>query len=191
MTRLLLLADTRVRARARALSAQVWGAIESADLVIHAGDWIEPELFDQMQDRAARLVGVTPQNFRRYNAMPGAKHVSEMSFSMWHLLLRRLCVQTHADDDLFYAMLRELPKVFHDGVSPARLSNMVVQHPSVTARAAEAIEKTIREMEAQENPWALMQEMLLSYRNQAQILRSMLARHASKTIVNDIENGDF
>jgi hypothetical protein len=62
MTRLLLLADTHVPARARALSAQVWGAIESADLVIHAGDWIEPELLDQMQDRAARLVGVWGNN---------------------------------------------------------------------------------------------------------------------------------
>lgn len=62
MTRLLLLADTHVPARARALSPQVWGAIESADLVIHAGDWIETELLDQIQARAARLVGVWGNN---------------------------------------------------------------------------------------------------------------------------------
>lgn len=62
MTRLLLLADTHVPARARALSAQVWDAIESADLVVHAGDWIETGLLDQIQARAARLVGVWGNN---------------------------------------------------------------------------------------------------------------------------------
>ena len=62
MTRLLLLADTHVPTRARALSAQVWAAIESADLVIHAGDWIQEGLLDQMQARAARVVGVWGNN---------------------------------------------------------------------------------------------------------------------------------
>ncbi|MDJ0325513.1 YfcE family phosphodiesterase [Cryobacterium sp. PH31-AA6] len=46
----------------RVLSAQVWAAIESADLVAHAGDWIETGLLDQMQARAAHLVGVWGNN---------------------------------------------------------------------------------------------------------------------------------
>jgi len=62
MTRLLLLADTHVPTRARALSSQVWREVECADLVIHAGDWIDTELFDRMTARAARLVGVWGNN---------------------------------------------------------------------------------------------------------------------------------
>ena len=166
----------------------LWRAPTSQEIRIIVG---KRSLTGKSATEAARLVGVTPQNFRRYNAMPGAKHVSEMSYSMWHLLLLRLNVQTHSDNDLFYAMLRELPKVFHDGASAARLSNMVAQHPSVAVRAAKAIEKTMHEMEAQENPWSLLQEMLDSYRNQAHILHSMLARHVSNDILKDFENEDF
>lgn len=42
---------------------------------------------------AARLVGVTPQNFRKYTARDGAKTRQNMSFAMWHLLLHKLGVQ--------------------------------------------------------------------------------------------------
>jgi predicted phosphodiesterase len=38
-TRLLLLADTHVPARARDLPAQVWTEVDRADVVVHAGDW--------------------------------------------------------------------------------------------------------------------------------------------------------
>jgi putative phosphoesterase len=61
-TRLLLLADTHVPKRARALSAQVWRAVDDADLVVHAGDWVEPSLLDELERRAARLVGVWGNN---------------------------------------------------------------------------------------------------------------------------------
>jgi len=42
---------------------------------------------------AAGLVGVTPQNFRKYTAQDGASTRQNMSFAMWHLLLHRLGVQ--------------------------------------------------------------------------------------------------
>lgn len=42
---------------------------------------------------AAALVGVTPQNFRKYTAQDGARTRQNMSFAMWHLLLHRLGVQ--------------------------------------------------------------------------------------------------
>lgn len=43
--------------------------------------------------KAAELVGVTPQNFRKYTARDGAASRQSMSFAMWHLLLQRLGVQ--------------------------------------------------------------------------------------------------
>ena len=61
-TRLLLLADTHVPKRARRLSDDVWRAVETADLVIHAGDWVDEALLDELQGHAARLVGVWGNN---------------------------------------------------------------------------------------------------------------------------------
>ena len=60
--RLLLLADTHVPTRARALPARVWQAEEAADVVFHAGDWQVPEALDELQARARRLVGVWGNN---------------------------------------------------------------------------------------------------------------------------------
>jgi putative phosphoesterase len=59
---LLLLADTHVPKRARALPAQVWAAVESADVVFHAGDWVTPELLDELEQRSRSLVGVYGNN---------------------------------------------------------------------------------------------------------------------------------
>jgi uncharacterized protein len=60
--RLLLLADTHVPLRARRLPDAVWHEVDSADLVVHAGDWVVPTLLDELQERAARLVGVFGNN---------------------------------------------------------------------------------------------------------------------------------
>jgi putative phosphoesterase len=60
--RLLLLADTHVPKRARALPAQVWRAVDEADVVFHAGDWQVPEVLDELESRARRLVGVWGNN---------------------------------------------------------------------------------------------------------------------------------
>jgi putative phosphoesterase len=61
-TRLLLLSDTHVPVRARALPEQVWRAVDAADVVVHAGDWVTEELLDALTARAARLVGVAGNN---------------------------------------------------------------------------------------------------------------------------------
>jgi predicted phosphodiesterase len=34
----------------------VWDEVAQADVVLHAGDWVEPELLDELTARAARLV---------------------------------------------------------------------------------------------------------------------------------------
>jgi uncharacterized protein len=60
--RLLLLADTHVPRRARALPAAVWDAVADADVVVHAGDWVVPELLDELSARSARLVACWGNN---------------------------------------------------------------------------------------------------------------------------------
>lgn len=61
-TRLLVLSDTHVPQRARALPEQVWRAVDEADLVIHAGDWNSVQILDELHARAERLVGVHGNN---------------------------------------------------------------------------------------------------------------------------------
>jgi putative phosphoesterase len=61
-TRLLLLADTHLPKRARDLPAQVWDEVERAELVVHAGDWVDERLLDELEARSRRLVGVWGNN---------------------------------------------------------------------------------------------------------------------------------
>jgi putative phosphoesterase len=60
--RLLLLSDTHVPTRARELPTEVWAAVDAADLVVHAGDWIDVPTLDALEGRARRLVGVHGNN---------------------------------------------------------------------------------------------------------------------------------
>ncbi|GAB2995291.1 metallophosphoesterase family protein [Mycobacterium bourgelatii] len=60
--RLLLIADTHVPKRARDLPAQVWDEVAKTDVVIHAGDWVTPQLLDQLEARAARLIACWGNN---------------------------------------------------------------------------------------------------------------------------------
>jgi putative phosphoesterase len=62
MARVLLLADTHVPKRARDLPAEVWRQVEAADVVLHAGDWVDVALLDALDARARRLVGVVGNN---------------------------------------------------------------------------------------------------------------------------------
>ncbi len=60
--RLVLIADTHVPKRARDLPATVWSAVEAADVVIHAGDWVDEALLDSIEARCSRLIGVYGNN---------------------------------------------------------------------------------------------------------------------------------
>ena len=60
--RLLLIADTHVPKRAKDLPPEVWSAVDAADVVIHAGDWVEPALLDALEARARRLVACWGNN---------------------------------------------------------------------------------------------------------------------------------
>jgi uncharacterized protein len=40
----------------------VWAAVDAADVVVHAGDWVSVRLLDALEARARRLVGVFGNN---------------------------------------------------------------------------------------------------------------------------------
>jgi uncharacterized protein len=58
----MIMSDTHVPKRARDLPEPVWAAVEAADVVVHAGDWVHAALLDAVQERAAALVGVYGNN---------------------------------------------------------------------------------------------------------------------------------
>ena len=60
--RLLIIADTHVPKRARDLPQEVWAAVEDADVVLHAGDWVDTALLDELEGRARAVVGVFGNN---------------------------------------------------------------------------------------------------------------------------------
>jgi putative phosphoesterase len=57
-----LISDTHVPVRAKDLPAPVWAAVDAADVVVHAGDWVSVHLLDTLEARAQRLVGVYGNN---------------------------------------------------------------------------------------------------------------------------------
>ena len=56
------MSDTHVPARARDLPAALWTEVERADLVIHAGDWVELGLLDQLEQRSRALLACWGNN---------------------------------------------------------------------------------------------------------------------------------
>lgn len=60
--RLLLLADTHVPQRAKQVPAQVWEQVAVADVVVHAGDWVSPDLLDTLEERSARRIALWGNN---------------------------------------------------------------------------------------------------------------------------------
>lgn len=60
--RLLLMSDTHVPLRARRLPDELLRAADEADVVIHAGDWVDVATLDLLEGRARRLIGVFGNN---------------------------------------------------------------------------------------------------------------------------------
>ena len=60
--RLVLMADTHVPKRARDLPAELWAAVDAADVVVHAGDWVDVPLLDALEGRARRLIACYGNN---------------------------------------------------------------------------------------------------------------------------------
>lgn len=54
---LILSSDTHLPKRARDVPPGLWTAIEPADVVVHAGDWIDVALLDELEARSRRPLG--------------------------------------------------------------------------------------------------------------------------------------
>lgn len=87
-TRLLLMADTHVPKRALALPDVVWKAVDEADVVIHAGDWVDLGLLEQLEDRAQTVIGVYGNNdgaeLRARLPEVAAETIDSVRFSVVH-----------------------------------------------------------------------------------------------------------
>lgn len=59
---LVLTSDTHVPQRSRDLPHALWLAIEAADVVVHAGDWVDVALLEEFEARSRHLVGVYGNN---------------------------------------------------------------------------------------------------------------------------------
>jgi uncharacterized protein len=60
--RLLLMSDTHVPNRARDLPPVLWAEVDAADVVFHAGDWVNVPLLDALESRSRRLVACHGNN---------------------------------------------------------------------------------------------------------------------------------
>ncbi|KMS77171.1 phosphodiesterase [Streptomyces viridochromogenes] len=60
--RLLLMSDTHLPKRAKALPEELLAELPRADVVFHAGDWVDAATLDLLESRSARLVAVYGNN---------------------------------------------------------------------------------------------------------------------------------
>lgn len=87
----------------------MWAAIEAADVVLHAGDWVSEQLLDAVTARTARLVGVWGNNDgpRLRARLPEVAHVelAGVRFAVVHETgaaagRERRCAAAHPDVDV-------------------------------------------------------------------------------------------
>ncbi|WP_404196989.1 metallophosphoesterase family protein [Streptomyces tauricus] len=60
--RLLLMSDTHLPKRAKELPARLLDELPRADVVIHAGDWVDTATLDLLESRSHRFIGVYGNN---------------------------------------------------------------------------------------------------------------------------------
>ncbi|MGG5260168.1 metallophosphoesterase family protein [Phycicoccus avicenniae] len=56
------MSDTHLPKRAKDLPAPLWEAVERADLVVHAGDWVDEAALDALEARSAQLLACWGNN---------------------------------------------------------------------------------------------------------------------------------
>ena len=125
--RVLLLADTHVPRRARDLPTLLWDAVGSVDVVVHAGDWVEPHLLDTLEERARRVVGVYGNNdgdeLRRRLPEVARETIGEVRFAVVHETgdaknRERRCQEAYRDADVLVFGHSHIP---WDTVTPGGL----------------------------------------------------------------------
>ena len=60
--RLLVMSDTHLPLRARDLPALLWDEVVRADLVVHAGDWVDVATLDRLESRSRALLACWGNN---------------------------------------------------------------------------------------------------------------------------------
>lgn len=122
---LLLIADTHLPKRAKALPDEVWSQVDAADVVFHAGDWVEPYLLDELAERSARLIGVHGNNdgdeLRRRLPEVARAELGGLRFAMVHETgaaqgRERRCDKAYPDVDVLVFGHSHIP---WDSVTPA------------------------------------------------------------------------
>lgn len=107
--RLLIMADTHVPKRARDLPAELWVAVEAADVVVHAGDWVDVSLLDQLEARSRWLVACWGNNdgpdLRARLPEVGRATLSGLRFAVVHETgqakgREERCAAAYPDDDV-------------------------------------------------------------------------------------------
>ncbi len=85
---LVLTADTHVPRRAKDLPPALWSAIDAADVVVHAGDWVDIALLDQLEARSRRLLAVRGNNdhgpFRDRLPLIATAEIEGLRFAVVH-----------------------------------------------------------------------------------------------------------
>ncbi len=60
--RLLLMSDTHLPVRAKDLPAPLWDEVDRADVVVHAGDWVDVATLDRLEARSRSLLACWGNN---------------------------------------------------------------------------------------------------------------------------------
>src|SRR4029079_16929670 len=60
--RVLLMSDTHLPLRARDLPTALWDEVDRADVVVHAGDWVDVATLDRLEQRSRRLLACWGNN---------------------------------------------------------------------------------------------------------------------------------
>ncbi len=87
-TSLVIISDTHLPTRAHDLPGALWSAIEAADVVMHAGDWVSVAHLDELTSRARRVIGVAGNNdgAELHRRLPEIAHetVDDIRFAVIH-----------------------------------------------------------------------------------------------------------
>ncbi|PZE79714.1 metallophosphoesterase [Curtobacterium sp. MCBD17_032] len=86
-TSLVLLSDTHLPKRAKDLPPELWADIDAADLVVHAGDWVDLATVDLLEARSRDLLAVRGNNdlgFEDRLPLVVARRVEGLRFAVVH-----------------------------------------------------------------------------------------------------------
>ena len=151
--------------RGKDLPPPVWAAVDAADVVIHAGDWVSVDLLDALEARARRLVGVFGNNdgppLRARLPEVARVELAGVRFAVVHETgaatgRERRCMQAYPDTDVLVFGHSHIPwdttaanglRLLNPGSPTDRR-----RQPTFTWMTAEAAEGVLRVVELHHRP---------------------------------------